>query len=333
VSNFDHQQTFGPALYQYDLYPEKIEHLGNVKKVYSNRGIFALKEVTGTNQDAEWLIHCYDRLLSLGYQKLPPLYKTKYGDPIVRVGRNYYYLTPWYDEQEPDAYEREEFLIEELGKIHSLTVKMQAYSSEVITGSYSTLVNRFETRQLKMEQYTESSERNTYISPFELNYLSHFHRLMRMAEEAKKRAADWYHQCEREQRFRSVLCHGRPIRSHVIFNENGEKVLINIERAVLDTPVRDLAIFFRGATHYWSWNEEDGLYWLQCYEKHFKLYPEEKTLLACYLYFPEPMFVLIDQYHNNKREFSHIDYVRRFEMKIKTMRKLRALADRILETT
>lgn len=331
MSYNDPQQSYGPVLYHYDLFAEKVEHYGKVKKIYSNRGVFALKETSCTAQDMEWLIHCYERLASLGYRNIPPIYRTKFGDPVMQAGGKFYYLMPWYSDVQPESYEKEEFLMEEMGKFHALTVKEQVFASDVIVESYSALVNRFETRQLQMEQFTESSERSTYVAPFELNYLTNFHRMMRMAEESKKLVGEWYRQCDAAQRFRSVLCHGRPLRNHVVFTESGEKLLINFERAVLDTPVRDLAIFFRGVTNYMDWNVEDGLYWLECYERHFRLYPEEKVLLASYLYFPEPVFVLVEQYKRNRRDYSQLDFVRRFEVKLRTIKKLRALADRIIE--
>jgi spore coat protein YsxE len=331
MNQADSHTTIGSVLFFYDLYPEKIVEYGRVKKITTNRGEFALKEANITPKQGAWFLHCLARLSELGYTNFVPLCATKYGDYAVNVSSKVYYLMPWLEEDQRFSLEKEVFLIEELGRIHSLTIKEQIYTTEVVADSYTALVNRFEARQLEMERFTEMAERKTYMSPFELNYLTHFHRMMRLAEEAKKRVADWFQLCEKHKRYRSVLCHGRPSRNHVLFNQSGEGYLLNFERSVLDTPARDLAIFFRTASQYTAWDEEETLYWLECYEKSMPLLPEERVLLSSYLCFPEPLFSLIDQYQSNQTEVSQLEYVQKLERRIVTMRKMKSFAERILQ--
>ncbi|EIT85352.1 hypothetical protein A374_11430 [Fictibacillus macauensis ZFHKF-1] len=322
--------NYGPVLFQYDLYPEKIEDHGQAKKVMSRRGTFALKETSMTEEEQEWFIHVIQRLSELGYHQVVPLYPTKHGDYVVRSGNYTYYLMPWFSAEPRYEYDKDELVIHEIGKIHQLTLKEQDFSQEVVDYSFQYLMQRWESRQLEMERFAEESERMTYMSPFALTYLSHFHQMMRLAEDAKRKLRDWYDICHSEQRYRSVLCHGQLSSQHLLFSHMGEPHLLNFERAVLDTPVRDLAYFFRKAVHQPTWTRETGSKLFELYQRHIELSEEERYLLVSYMSFPEPIFSSIEMYHNQRGQHSQIELVNRLEKRISAMRHIREFCDDIL---
>jgi spore coat protein YsxE len=297
--------------------------------VITKRGTFALKEAVMEDGEREWFTHVIQRLSEIGFHQVVPLYPTKYGDYTVKQGSKVYYLMPWF----PSAGERkgtfqDEVLIDHLARIHSLTVKEQDFSPEVADHSFQYLMGRWESRQFEMERFTEMAEQRTYMSPFELTYLSHFHQAMRMAEDAKRSLNNWYEGCKREKRYRSVLCHGKVSRSHLLYSQTGEGHLFNFEKAVLDTPVRDLAMYFRKAAHKSSWNREDGFFMLRYYEKQFPLVYEERELLISYLSFPEPIFNAVDAYQNNSR-LSQIEMVHMLESRLSAMKRIRDFCEHL----
>ncbi|MCK6257938.1 spore coat protein YsxE [Fictibacillus sp. KIGAM418] len=330
MSHSSENVNYGPVLFQYDLYPEKIEAFGKVKKVISRRGTFALKETSLNEEESNWFTHVVHRLSEIGYHQVVPLYPTKYGDYTVQHGNKTYYLMPWFAGGERLGQTREEVMIDEIGKIHYLTLKEQDFSPEVVDHSFQYLMQRWETRQLEMERFAEESERMPYMSPFELTYLSHFHHMMKMAEEAKRRLKDWYDACHAEKRYRSALCHGKLSRNHLLFSHHGEPHLLNFEKAVLDTPVRDLAIFFRKAVHHSNWTREEGGRLLSLYQRHIPLLEEEKSLLVSYMSYPEPIFNSVDLYRHKRERFSQIEFVHRLEKRISAMRHIRDFCDLIL---
>ncbi|MGC4379017.1 spore coat protein YsxE [Fictibacillus sp. Mic-4] len=323
-------QNYGPILFQYDLYPERIEAVGKVKKVITKRGTFALKETKMNEEERRWFTHVIQRLSEIGYHRMVPLYPTKYGDYTVQYGNNVYYLMPWFSGTPRTSLSREDDLIGEIAKIHVLTLKEQDFSPEVVEQSYHYLMNRWEGRQLEMERFAEEAERKLYMSPFELTYLSHFHEMMRMAEEAKQRLGEWYNTCQSEKRYRSVLCNGKVSRNHVLFSHHGEVHLLNFEKAVLDTPVRDLAIFFRKAVHSPTWKIEDGMRYFGIYQARLPLLDEEKSLLVSYLSFPEPLFHSVDMYLNNRGRFTQLEMVHRLERRISALKRITELCGFIL---
>lgn len=318
------QKPIGSVLFQYDLFPEKIETHGKVKKVYTSRGNFALKESTMKVAEQEWFVHIHERLERIGFHYVIPIISTKYGDKLVRFADQVYYLMPWYEDHTEFRYsvDQEEVIIEALAKLHGLTEKSQDYSEEVLQESYDALKKRWGFRKLEMERYAEQVEGNVYLSPFELTFLTHFQRSLHLADVAEKHLSTWFEKVKEKKSFRSVLCHGRPSRKHALFDKYGTAYFINFEKATLDTPVRDLALLFR---HYFQakpWDDLVGRHWLQLYERHFALFDEEKHLFVSYLAFPENIYQSVDAYNKKDSTKTEAQSVVMLERKILTMNRI-----------
>lgn len=317
------QNSIGHILFQYDLYPEKIEQFGKVKKIVSPKGTFALKESEMTCEQANWFTHVMIRLDKINFKQVVPIIPTKYGDFTITRDNKTYYLQPWLWEEEKFPEEKKEkILFEQLGKLHGLTVKIQNFSKEMIDNSYQELLRRWEKRRLEMEYFAEEAERKTFISPFELTYLTHFSRIEMMANAATKHLKEWYDQCLEKQSFRAVLCHGKLDRSHIFYHPNGYGYLFNFEKAMLDTPARDLAISFRKSFQYTLWNEDQGSEWIRTYQNFLLLEEEEKKLFASYLIYPELIFNCIDHYNKRDGSITELQYVQILEKRIITLTRV-----------
>lgn len=323
IYNEARQNSIGYILFQYDLYPDKIEQFKKVKKIESAKGTFALKESTMTEEQAAWFAHVMRRLDKLNYRQIVPIIPTKYGDLTVTHNNKTYYLQPWFSEEAQIPEEKKEsILFRQLGKLHSLTVKHQEFSKETIENSYQDLLKRWEKRRLEMEHFVEEAERKTYMSPFELTFLTHFARVDMMAKSASNHLKEWYDQCLEKESFRACLCHGKLDRSHIYYHPNGYGYLFNFEKAVLDTPARDLAISFRKSFQHTLWNEDQGSEWLNTYEKYLLLEEEEKKLFASYLMYPEIVFHCLDHYRRRDGSITELQYVQILEKRIITMSRV-----------
>ncbi len=331
LTNNAPRTSLGQILFQYDLYPEKIEQLGKVKKIVSAKGTFALKESSMTQEQASWFSHVMNRLEKLNYRYVIPIIPTKYGDLTVSYGNKTYYLQPWFFEDSQIAEENKEQLVfQQLGKLHGLTVKYQEFSPEIIETSTLDLIHRWEKRRLDMEVFADQSERKIYMSPFELTYLTHYSRLDMMANTAVTFLKEWQADCLEKKRFRSVLCHGKLDRTHIYYHPNGQTYLFNFEKAILDTPARDLAISFRKAFQYTLWNSDLGTEWLNEYEQYLQLENEEKKLFASYLIYPELIFHCLDLYNNRNGSITELQYVQLLEKRIITMTRVHHFIHHIL---
>lgn len=325
--------TLAPILFHYDLVPEQIEPIGKgkIKKLTTQRGQFALKETQLQHSQTDELIHALHRLSKLGYKQVVPILPTKFGEYIVTMGKQSYYLMPWMQSPEYTARESiEEKLVDQMGVIHRLTVKTQELSLEQLERSYRQLLSKWETRQLDLIHFADQAEQKIYMSPFELTYLTHVHTLDQMAEAAKMYLNKWYEAAKEKGKYRSVLNHGRLSRSHALFTVENDPFLINFERVSLDTPARDLATFCRHSFPYAQWSEEEVLKWFARYEHHLPLLEEEKHLLCSYLNFPEPIVYALDFYQNKENQWSELAHVQRLEKRILSMMKAQHLAAKLL---
>lgn len=298
-------------LFLYDLQPKKIEQHGKVSKIVTSRGSYALKETTLNTEQQAWFRHVLERLYSLRFPVVP-LLPTKYGDILVNRGGSLYYLMPWIQEQEPTRYVKAESVLDLTANLHFLTVKEQDYSPDMVESSQALLEKRWGEQQVEFEQFASSAEHHVYQSPFELQFLSHFHQLMSRAEEAKSHLKSWKDKSLDTKQLRTVLCHGKLSPHHVIMTQN-KPALINFERAVLDTPVRDLAIFLRRACLYLTLDADQWYRMLNSYETIFPLNDEERTLLKSYLTYPEPFYNLLNQYKHPENKMNELTFVQRFE--------------------
>lgn len=327
-------QSYGPILFYYDLYPEKIEQHGKVKKIVTRYGNFALKKTDFSKEQAEWFIHVMRRLERIGFENVVQIIPTKYGDYTITINNHTYYLMPWFDEFDfhDERITREEIILQQMGKLHGLTEKEQKYSKEMLESSYEGLIKRWDRRRLDMERFADLAESKTYMSPFELTFLTHFGRLQKMTEDAVEYLRGWYDVCQEKSKYRSVLCHGRLSRNHALFDRHGNSFLFNFERSILDTPARDLAIFYRKSLQYTPFDADEGLRWLQIYESQFPLLDEEKQLFASYLCYPEPVFGAIDDYLEKKNYLTELQYVQRLEKRLLNMSRIRRLTDKLFHT-
>lgn len=317
---------YGPILFYYDIYPTRIEKFGKVTKIDSYERSFALKESLMTEEETDRFIHSIRKLERQGYQSHVPIIRTKYGDYVVRTPHKVYYLMPWVEQvQFRSDVTIEELISDQLGIIHRLTTESIPFTAEYREKAYLSLLKRWEVRQNIIEQFADRAESNTYMSPFELTFMTNYHYLKTMIEQAKQYLDQWLEKVEEKNSFRTVLCHGRLSRSHVIIGEQNRPFLLNFERATFDTPARDLALFFRHAFRYNLWNEKAMSDWLGAYMNHNELLEEEQDLFLAYLFFPEPVINIVESYMNDPNRFPEIEYVKRLERRMMVMRKVQRL--------
>ncbi|HET7658581.1 MAG TPA: hypothetical protein VFK37_09830 [Bacillales bacterium] len=316
----------GQILYEYGVNPSRVEDYGKVKKIYSNRGIYALKETQLSAEERSRFIHLLKRLQHLGFDRYAAPYLTRNGDSIAIYEGKTYYLMPWLTEAEPGILSKEERLIEVGAVLHSLTEKELTYSGENIEASFEGLDKRLAAHVLEIEQFAKKAEEQIYFSPFELAFLSHFSTAMKAAEFSRHHLNSWLRHIKDQERFRVVLCHGKLTTNHLI---NGD--LLNFEHAVLDSPVRDLATLFRTSLMKFPHDTMDEPFdWLRTYEERFPLRKEEKILLGAYLTFPETVCMAVREYESRAKTEGELVQVEKLEYRTRSLEHCLKMADQLM---
>ncbi|GAF13378.1 CotS-related protein [Bacillus sp. JCM 19046] len=313
-------------MYYYDLQPTAAEKQGKLFRVETDRGVFALKESAMDRVRADEFVHAMRKLAKLQFKQFVPIIPTKFGEYTLFVGEKSYYLMPWI---EPSHYSSrtsiEEVLSDYMGIIHRLTVKTQPASKEKLDESCERLLSRWEMHSLELSRFADQAELSTYLSPFELTFLTHYRMYEQLANQATEYLESWYKETLEKGSYRSVLSHGQLSRKHALTTEK-EVFITNFEQASLDTPARDIASFCRRSFPYTLWNEDEVLRWFARYEQHLPLLKTERYLISAYLVFPEPIYYAVMDYRNGGSEFEH---VQKLEKRIIAMRKVQRLIAKI----
>jgi hypothetical protein len=151
-------------LFQYDLFPYRIDYRDGLIRITAARGVFALKEKKLGDEQRMNLKRAYTLARSLVIDAVCPL-PSKYGDLFVRDGEDDCYLMPWIEETIPesDLTERYRRLFVRAGQLHHQTMK-----EEIDAGSlFQTAGQLAGAVKAEWEQFLNRAEHHVYPSPFE----------------------------------------------------------------------------------------------------------------------------------------------------------------------
>ncbi|MDE7404496.1 MAG: CotS family spore coat protein, partial [Lachnospiraceae bacterium] len=104
-----------------------------------------------------------------------------------------------------------------------------------------------------------------------------------------------FYQKEEEKRF---ICHG-DYQYHNIIVAGDQMNLINFEKCVSESPVRDLYLFMRKLLEKSGWIESIGFELVDTYEKVRPIEKEEYRQLYYRLAYPEKFWKIVNFYYNS----------------------------------
>lgn len=290
-----------PVLTKYRLQPEFIESVGNVKKVMTKHGIFALKRLKNKHQLVSFQIskHLYD----LGYTKITPVFRTIDHTPYVYYHNQYYYLMPWYQSNvNQERHDHQERLLTELARLHDSTVKMIPIHQEELLKTYETILMEWGRKTLFLEEFMDSCERSIYLSPFELQYCMMFHEAMGAIHFSKDRLKEWYELSGKKANSRIVVNHGNISSRHFVYDQNDNGVFISFENAKYTLPIYDLIRYYHKVLRTYPIQSDEYKDWYFYYQRHFPYTKEEKALFFSYFAFPEGVYRTVRKYKENKHQ-------------------------------
>ncbi|MGN0304739.1 MAG: CotS family spore coat protein [Lachnospiraceae bacterium] len=121
-----------------------------------------------------------------------------------------------------------------------------------------------------------------------------FEKAGQVLEESRKLEAD------RKKKGAEVFCHGDFQHHNILMNEKGV-FLINFEKFTLDSPAKDLSLFFRKIMEKNNWSGFWGQRMLKAYEKQRPLSKAERLDLYYRLSYPEKFWKIVNFYYNSSK--------------------------------
>ena len=274
-------------LKNYGIEPYFVESMGNIQKVYSNRGVLALKKIN-PHHGIDF-IHYVHSLYQKGYNRIVPIYPTSDGRYAVLYEDGLYYVMPWLsNEEKGDPLERNHRLFRELARLHSLSAHEITVRKEDRQKHYEKTIEDLEHEEEFLEGYLENCERKIYMAPIELLFCSYYHDMSQALKFSKKKLTEWYEATKEEEKARVVIIHGKMANDHFVYDDKGYGHFINFEQANIGSPTHDLLPFLAKSLRGFPKSPEDIVESIYTYFKHFPLKDEEMHLFLSYLAHPGP---------------------------------------------
>jgi spore coat protein YsxE len=319
---------------EYDFYPRKVEQMGKVRKIVCDRGTFSLKKAAVGQEQLQFLEQCMIYLNKQQFKHYLPFYPNKFGDSYVLYGNEGYYVTPWIEDIVEEKYrgDWEHQMMQCMGELHQLTLGYSDnYVAKKTALSLPVLLQRWHSRLIQMNEYKKFAQNRDIMSPIEATYVANFDYLHELGLRAIRYLKEWKDKENTDKNTRMVLCHGHIHRKNVL-HDSGQFYLIDFDQMTIDSPARDLALFYRRHLEKaLEGNEDIAFEWLEAYEKEFPLERGEKILLAIYLLFPERVFKEIETYYQGIRDWHPLKQVRYFERQMKVTHLIRHFVKEMLE--
>ncbi|MBB6282818.1 spore coat protein YsxE [Geobacillus subterraneus] len=292
-------ETYRAVLHQYGLQPQRIEQRGKAAKVYTDRGVFALKPLDGEQEAAAlWQsLHYYGR-------HCPPFYWTRQRSPFAAEGSRLYYLQAWQEEETKAKEETVRTFFRGLARLHRATVRTVEASEEEIAAYRKQKKEEWQQERAVWEERVERYETAWYMSPFQLQCCTYFHEVLRAYLFAEEQLTAWEEALEETKQWRIAWVHGKARLSHYV-----APYWISWEQAHWNSPVYDLIAALRVHVRTLPPLGPEWMGGMDEYEKELPLSAGERAFLYSHLAEPRGFIRCLEQYEaaprteRNEREY------------------------------
>ncbi|WP_199738059.1 spore coat protein YsxE [Falsibacillus albus] len=299
-------------LKQYGVDSHFVEGYDKVYKIYSTKGIFALKKIIP--QNGVDFVRNVQTLYQRGYYHIVPIYPTLDGRYGVLEGAYLYYMMPWLsNEEKEDRFEKHQKLFRELARMHTLSSKDIVLGEEDRKDHYENTLAEWDKQKEFLEEFIERCEREEYMSPFQLMFCTCYQDMYQALNFAKKKLEDWYEKTKEDKKARTVIVHGKISTEHFLYDDRGYGYFTNFENSKTASPFHDLLPFLSRTLKTYPRHFEDCVEWLYTYFQYFPLRDEEMLLFMSYLSHPGPVYKVVEQYHLKGKKKSELKMVKRLQ--------------------
>ena len=292
-----------PIVKQYALEPHFVEDFGSIQKIYSNKGVFALKK-NAPKQGVEFIRHV-QTLFQKGYNRIVPIYPTVDGRYAVLHERDIYYLMPWMpNEEKENRFARHQQLFRELARLHTLSAREIKVGKDERKEHYENTIKELEKEDEFLEGFIEACEKREYMSPYEQSFVFYYHDVKQALKYSNNKLKDWYEKSKDNEKARTVIVHGKISTEHFLYDERGYGYFINFEKAKQGSPIHDLLPFLSRTLKTFPKRSEECIEWLYMYLNYFPFKEDEFLLFLSYFAHPGAVIRSAEKYFKGQKRLS-----------------------------
>ncbi|WP_027414868.1 phosphotransferase [Aneurinibacillus terranovensis] len=313
-------------LYEYDLRPLAIQTNEPEKAwlIKTKKAKYLLKKTEEKPAQIESVANALYFLEKQGMKSILPFCKTKYGESYIHAPKGMFTLIPWDldggNSLVPTNWEL--IVLQEMARIHAVSSDMEKKWTGYGPVALRQIGARWKEGIVRLKAFS-SDKSEGQLTPFQRCVAEDLHHVLKPAVHALHKLEELERGIDEDKGLPLSLCHGNIHRKNLLFSDN-RLYFLNYEKANYDTPVRDLALFFRKHLFNYSWDNSRGSRWLAIYNKHRPLSEQEKRLLGCCLLYPERMMSLIERYTRDRPPAQNVEqeFIERWQKDVKMLTKI-----------
>ena len=260
----------------------------------TRQGVLILKEYAGHREKAAFQNALLTMVKERGFENVESILKNKEQELLTQdQDGTLYILKTYFEGRECNVKDMEECrqAVRVLAQFHNVSYADSSLLSGVGEPRYAYM--EFEKHNKELRRVRKYLKDRGQKTDFEIclikNYDYFFNLALQLAEELR------FYQKEEEKRF---ICHG-DYQYHNIIVAGNQMNLINFEKCVSESPVRDLYLFMRKLLEKSGWVESIGFELVDTYEKVRPMEKEEYRQLYYRLAYPEKFWKIVNFYYNS----------------------------------
>lgn len=285
----------------------------------TNQGIKIIKEYIGPKDKIalqnEFLCH----IKKQGFKQVEQIVKNKEEELLTCDSEQTSYLVKdYFDGKECNVKEETECVLamSKLAKMHQVSqMSDHELLCEAVPFSLEKEYEKHNKELKKVRNYVRQKSQKTDFEIHLMKYYDHFYDSALQVEEELKSISweEFYKNIKKE----GNLCHGDFQYHNILLSDKGAAV-INFEKYVLDSRVRDVYLFMRKVLEKNNWSENLGNKLLESYEKEYPFTQEEKKQLYYRFLYPEKFWKIVNFYFNSGKSFISIRNMEKLEKVLKS---------------
>lgn len=259
----------------------------------TGQGILILKEYAGHKEKAVFQDALLTHVKEQGFQNVESIVKNKEQELITQdQDGTSYILKTYFEGRECNVRDMEEckWAVQTLARLHEASwITGQMAGASLPHPAHM----EFEKHNRELRKVRKFLKGRGQKTDFEIclmkNFDYFFDLALQMTEEMR------FYQREEEAHF---VCHG-DYQYHNIIVTGAEMNLINFEKCLFDSPIRDLYLFMRKLLEKSGWTENTGFELVNSYHKVRPMEKEEYRQLYYRLAYPEKFWKIVNFYYNS----------------------------------
>lgn len=270
----------------------------------TDRGCLILKEYRGQKERLDLQNKLLFHMKEQGFIQAEEILPTKEGILFVKDRDGVDYILKTYvDGRECDIQSKEELVeaVSILGRMQE-AMKMPVEEQDISKAQAYSPRKEYEKKDRELGHVRKYLRGKGQKNEFERQLLNCYDYFLEEAREISNKRILLEEELTKQSETLLALpyCHG-DYQYHNILNKDGEWFIINFEKYVIDSPIRDLYLLLRKLLEKNDWSMELGVTILQAYEKEHSFTEIDRKDLYYRLAYPEKFRKIVNYYYNTSK--------------------------------